>query len=162
MRAPHPRPPRLDRIFDCYDPPLFFVTACTAKRKPLLTCAAVQEAVESYARRALSLRCALRRYVLMPDHLHLFVQLGAEVTLSRWMKGLKAALGQALTKSAAIAPPIWQEGFFDHLIRHGESYEEKWYYVRENPVRAQLIEHWEDWPWQGEPVINSPSDVRKM
>ena len=45
--------------------------------------------------------------------------------------------------------PAWQEGFFDHLLRSGESYAEKWNYVRMNPVRAGLIEQSEDWPYAG-------------
>ena len=44
----------------------------------------------------------------------------------------------------------WQDGFFDHLLRSGESYSEKWNYVRMNPVRARLVERPEDWPFAGE------------
>lgn len=44
----------------------------------------------------------------------------------------------------------WQDGFFDHLLRSGESYSEKWNYVRMNPVRAGLVERPEDWPFAGE------------
>jgi hypothetical protein len=43
-----------------------------------------------------------------------------------------------------------QEEFFDHILRSGESYSQKWDYVRENPVRAGLVSTFEDWPWQGE------------
>jgi hypothetical protein len=46
--------------------------------------------------------------------------------------------------------PIWQRGFFDHLLRSEESYAQKWDYVRGNPVRAQLVEKVEDWPYAGE------------
>jgi putative transposase len=46
--------------------------------------------------------------------------------------------------------PVWQRGFFDHLLRSEESYAQKWDYVRENPVRAQLVERVEDWPYAGE------------
>ena len=45
--------------------------------------------------------------------------------------------------------PIWQRGFFDHLLRSEESYAQKWDYVRGNPVRAQLVEKVEDWPVRG-------------
>ncbi len=45
---------------------------------------------------------------------------------------------------------LWQPGFFDHLIRANESYEQKWEYVLQNPVRAGLVEKWQDWPYQGE------------
>ncbi len=44
----------------------------------------------------------------------------------------------------------WQEGFFDHVLRGGESYGEKWEYVRMNPVRAGLTVRPEDWPYAGE------------
>jgi hypothetical protein len=42
------------------------------------------------------------------------------------------------------------KGIFDHLIRHSESYSEKWEYVRQNPVRAGLVNDPDKWPWQGE------------
>ncbi|MDQ3117014.1 MAG: hypothetical protein M3Q86_10470 [Verrucomicrobiota bacterium] len=45
---------------------------------------------------------------------------------------------------------VWQEEFFDHVLRSDESYAEKWEYVRENPTRAGLVEKSDDWPWQGE------------
>ena len=49
--------------------------------------------------------------------------------------------------------PIWQRGFFDHLLRSDESYAQKWNYVRENPVRAGLVRNADDWPYSGEIVI---------
>jgi hypothetical protein len=47
---------------------------------------------------------------------------------------------------------VWQEGFFDHLLRTNNSYSQKWNYVRENPVRAGLVKSAADWPYQGEIV----------
>ena len=47
---------------------------------------------------------------------------------------------------------MWERGFFDHVIRNAESYAQKWDYVRQNPVRAGLVERAEDWPYQGEIV----------
>jgi len=47
----------------------------------------------------------------------------------------------------------WQPGFFDHLLRHDESYAEKWLYVRDNPVREHLVAKWDDWPYHGEIVV---------
>ena len=45
---------------------------------------------------------------------------------------------------------LWQEEFFDYLLRSGESYSQKWDYVKENPARAGLVERSDEWPWQGE------------
>ena len=49
--------------------------------------------------------------------------------------------------------PLWQRGFFDHLVRNTESYAQKWDYVRENPVRAGLVSTAEEWKYQAEIVL---------
>ena len=88
-------------------------------------------------------------YVLMPDHIHFFVALGGEQKLAAWMKSLKNSLSKAMRR-IGIPPPHWQKGFFDHVLRSGDSYSQKWAYVRENPVRAGLATAWEEWPFLGE------------
>ena len=65
------------------------------------------------------------------------------------MKSLKNAISKTL-KNATFPGPHWQKGFFDHVIRSEESYEQKWVYVRDNPVRAGLVRSAEDWPYAGE------------
>ncbi|PYJ49207.1 MAG: hypothetical protein DME85_00505 [Verrucomicrobia bacterium] len=47
---------------------------------------------------------------------------------------------------------LWQPGFFDHVLRSDESHAQKWKYLRDNPVRANLVELWDQWPYQGEIV----------
>ena len=82
------------------------------------------------------------QYMLMPDHLHLIAHQGHHGTaLGQWIKALKAVTGQRNFK--------WQEGFFDHLMRRDESEAKKWEYIRQNPVRAGLVERREDWPYGG-------------
>jgi len=44
----------------------------------------------------------------------------------------------------------WQSDCWDTQIRSGTHYHEKWEYVRLNPVRKELVEESDDWPWQGE------------
>jgi putative transposase len=86
----------------------------------------------------------------MPDHIHLFVSFQpGTIALSDWMKSLKNTLSKTLRAMGKPAPH-WQDGFFDHVLRSSESYEQKWRYVRENPVRAGLVPRTEDWPYQGE------------
>src|SRR4051812_35728383 len=53
----------------------------------------------------------------------------------------------ALAKHIALpgTSPMWQRGFFDHLLRSDESYGDKWNYVRKNRARAGLVtkaDHW--------------------
>lgn len=145
----HPnKPPRLSRIFQCYDSPIYFVTFCTHARKQILDSVKVNSRFCRFAGRVQSKGVAFGRYVLMPDHVHCFICIGPDRKLGDTIRLLKRSL------SAAIQDPMphWQPGFFDHLLRHQDSYSSKWEYVRQNPVRAGLVEKAEEWPYQGEIV----------
>jgi putative transposase len=145
------RPPRLPRIFQSYGAPLFFVTICTLHRRKIASLEAAHDALLLYAARGVQeFNVALGRYVIMPDHVHLFVRGDQNFVLGNWIKGLK----RTILKRFAIPShtPFWQPGFFDHLLRSNESYAQKWEYVRQNPVRAGLVQFAEDWPYQGEIV----------
>jgi REP-associated tyrosine transposase len=143
-------PPRLRSIFA--HNPLFFVTFCTYERQRLLASDTVHTAFVSFATRAhLEQNVAVGRYVIMPDHVHFFVRRPDELELGRWVGMLKQALAKHIASSGTS--PIWQRGFFDHLLRSDESYGDKWNYVRENPVRAGLVTRADDWPYSGEIVV---------
>ena len=153
-------PPRLPQIFQANDAPLYLVTFCTLLRRPILACREVHDAFRDYAVRGRPLNVAMGRYVIMPDHVHAFVCFGVTMSLGQWMKGLKRRLDVVLD-SLGHAPvcvgesrleSFWQPGVFDHLLRHEESYMQKWEYVWQNPVRAGLVVRPEDWPYQGEIV----------
>jgi putative transposase len=168
------KPPRLERIFQIYDPAIYFVTLCTAQRRNILANEYVHRALINYGERGRDCGIALGRYAIMPDHLHLFVCGRDDFDLGIWVRGLKCILAAAVTggsegdvgrkdsaavtaaatkAGAAMKAPIWQRGFFDHIIRNSESYSEKWDYVRENPVRAGLVSIADAWPFQGEIVL---------
>jgi putative transposase len=143
-------PPRLRWIFA--HNPLFFVTFCTYERRKLLASDPVHTAFVSFATRAhLEQNVAVGRFVIMPDHVHLFVRGPDDFQLGPWVGMLKQALAKHI--ASAETSPIWQRGFFDHLLRSDESYAQKWNYVRENPVRAGLVTNAEDWPYSGEIVL---------
>jgi len=100
----------------------------------------------AFARRAYEEHSiAVERYILMPDHVHLFVS-DHDFNLGNWIGMLK----QSLAKAGNIQGRVWQEGFFDHLLRNSESYSQKWEYVRNNPIRAGFVGDGSEWPWQGE------------
>ncbi|MGD1018869.1 MAG: transposase [Verrucomicrobiia bacterium] len=153
-------PPRLSEVFQNYGTPVYFITICTLNRQAVLAFPCVHEAFRSYAARGREFGVAVGRYVIMPDHLHVFAALDQEMTVSRWVKGLKRCLDDALqetghelvTLSKSKLSSFWQPGAFDHLLRSTESYEQKWHYVWQNPVRAGLVSSPEGWPYQGEIV----------
>jgi putative transposase len=146
------RPPRLQTIHSCYAPPLYFVTFCTRHRARILDNESVYNAFLEFVRRGYAeFQIATGRFVIMPDHVHFFVQGPVDFRLSEFVRLLKRALSSVL-KREGLSRPHWQEGYFDHLVRQGESYAQKWEYVRENPVRAGLVGRVDDWPYQGEVV----------
>ena len=150
MREYPKLPPRLRWIFS--PNPVFFVTFCTYQRRKLLAADSVNSAFVAFARHAYTRNIAVGRHVIMPDHLHLFVSGPDDFELGRWIGVLKQNLAKQI-EHPGTKSPIWQRGFFDHLLRSDESYAQKWNYVRENPVRAGLVRNADDWPYSGEIVI---------
>jgi putative transposase len=142
-----PRLARLRKVFTRH--PVYFVTFCTIDRRAILNRPALQQAFEDFCRRAIDYGIYVGRYVIMPDHVHLFVALRQEAcSLSIWVKSLKNALSKVL-REMDTPGPHWQKGFFDHLLRNHDSYDQKWEYVLENPIRAKLVAKSDDWPFQG-------------
>lgn len=133
--------------------PLCFVTFNTYRRANLLARTEVHDTSIAFCQRAERFNVAVGRYVLMPDHMHLFVAVPetGNISLENWVRTLKAVPGKELLR-LGVGKPHWQEGFFDHVLRGQESHAQKWDYVRMNPVRAGLCRSPEDWPHQGEIV----------
>ncbi|HUZ47576.1 MAG TPA: transposase [Terriglobia bacterium] len=132
------------------DCPVYFLTACTRGRRRTLANGAIHRAFVEFAGRSADRHVYVGRYVIMPDHLHLFAAFALVApSLSEWLKGLKRVLSEELKRRGTLAP-YWQKGFFDHVLRSEESYSQKWRYVWQNPVRAGLVPRAEDWPYQGE------------
>ena len=141
---------RLGRLSEIYfRHPVYFVTLCTMDRKQILNRPNIHSVFIAFCEAATKHGVHVGRYVLMPDHVHLFVAAALDgVNLSTWIKSLKNTLSKSW-RAGAIASPHWQKGFFDHVLRSSDSYEEKWSYVVANPVRAGLVGSVEDWPYQG-------------
>jgi len=86
----------------------------------------------------------------MPDHIHLFCAPAdlVPLPLEPWVRFWKSYVRKNSQQSGQL--PIWQRDFWDTQLRRNESYEEKWHYVIENPVRAGLVSSSENWLYQGE------------
>ena len=140
---------RLERVWVAN--PRYFITICTSRRKPILTREGVDEILRNEWGDALKRHgWAVGSYVVMPDHVHFFCTDGDQgTTLSRFVGAWKEWTSKSIQRMCRVEGPIWQKGFFDHLLRSDESYSEKWEYVRNNPVRAGLVARAEDWPFSG-------------
>jgi len=143
-----PKPPQRKhpshRVVEHPDrPTIVFVTVCTNLRQPVLS----NERVHALLRDVWSSAGAwvVGRYVIMPDHVHLFAGVGSrELPLTNWVSFWK----RAFTRRHGVA--LWQENYWDTTLRNASHAGERWEYIRQNPVRAGLVANADDWPWQGE------------
>lgn len=130
--------------------PVYLITICVAGRRPGFQDHALARcAIEAVTKTRLDLSWLVGRYVLMPDHLHMFCSpVAPDCELSEFVGRLKSVSTRAAS-ACGWHGVLWQKEFHDHLLRGFGSYERKWQYVLQNPVRAGLCEHASDWPWSG-------------
>jgi REP element-mobilizing transposase RayT len=125
-------------------PTIVFLTVCTEKRLPWLATPDHHTLLRSIWSEATAWRTG--RYMFLPDHLHLFAAPGGtEFSLEAWIKYWKSQFRKKNTNKVYR----FQTDHWDTRLRRGESYEEKWEYVVNNPVRHGLVRRSEDWPYQG-------------
>jgi putative transposase len=93
------------------------------------------------------------RYVIMPDHIHYFAAPSLDpVPFENWVRYWKSQFTKQYKRdNNGVPPPVgWQSNDWDTRMRNEQCYEEKWEYVRLNPVRRGLVPFAENWPYQGE------------
>ena len=121
-----------------------FLTVCTDKRERWLAQPSVQRALHQIWEHTAT-AWLVSDYVLMPDHLHLFcAPHDLKFTIEKWIAFWKDRFAKTHPDTG-----IFQRNGVHHRLRSGESYAEKWQYVRENPVRAGLAPTPEEWPFFG-------------
>jgi putative transposase len=127
---------------------ILLLTVCTKDRRPILCTPQVMELLsEAWESRD---SWAAGRYVILPDHIHVFCSpvMSGTLSLERWVARWKTFVSR--NWKVFGERPLWQRSFWDRQIRSGEGYDEKWAYVRRNPVRHRLVRDADDWPFQGE------------
>ncbi len=87
-------------------------------------------------------------YCIMSNHVHLLL------TLRKGSPPLYDTIGRHKSFTANEANKIlgregyfWQHESFDHLVRDEKSFSGILNYILENPVKAKLVQEWEEWPW---------------
>lgn len=89
-----------------------------------------------------------RRYdllfgIIMPDHVHLFLRplgkdKGSWYNLGEIMKGIKGSSATNINRLLEKTGSVWQDEFFDRIVRDEMEMLEKWEYMWNNPLKAGL------------------------
>ena len=127
---------------------IVFLTVCTKGRRPCLASPGAAQLI--CAAWAAAEFWHVGRFVILPDHLHLFCAPATfpSYPLNQWINFWRRAV--AIQWPTPHGRPLWQKDYWDRQLRSGDSYSEKWQYVRGNPVRHGLVANAADWPYQGE------------
>ena len=154
---PKRKPTRL-KDFDYSNAGAYFITICTDKRQQFLSCIVGVDVLgdpkkvellpygmvaDKYINQMNEFYegITVDQYVIMPNHIHLliFVQDDGSPRTSTPTKQTSSISHFVSTFkrfcNKECGGNIWQRGFFDHVIRGRDDYEEIVKYISENPMR---------------------------
>ena len=83
----------------------------------------------------------------MPDHLHLLVSSEGDSSLKDFVHHFKQLSGHRYKQE--YSAPLWQISYYDHVLRSDEDLPAVARYIRDNPVRAGLVEDRSAYPFSG-------------
>ncbi len=89
----------------------------------------------------------------MPDHIHLLLTPGPEISLEKTMQFIKGGFSFRLKSKL----DVWERSYTNHRIADSRDYATHVIYIRENPVRSKITPHAELFPHSSANPIH-PSD----
>ena len=116
----------------------YFLTICTKDRRPVLSKivfdsrqeASVQlSAYGTAAEVFIKTFPGIDKYVIMPNHIHMIIHKTNGKSLFSDVRSFKGLVSKAVGNS------IWQDSYYEHIIRNEKDYQEKWRYIDENPLK---------------------------
>jgi len=146
MRTKRPR--RLDGVnYVAYQ--RYFVTMCTARRKPLFTTAdLVEEIHRELQNTAQHFDFEILAYCFMPDHVHCLLSATSDAAdFKECARRFKQLTGYRFRQKQNER--LWQPGYYEHIVRDNESSEAIVRYILENPIRAGLTRELGEYPFAG-------------
>lgn len=81
----------------------------------------------------------LHGYVIMPDHLHLLLSVKEDGNISNLMHDFKSHTAQEINKILDRTGALWQNGFYDHMIRDERDFQRRLDYIHKNPLTSGLV-----------------------
>ncbi|MBE2283958.1 MAG: transposase [Prosthecobacter sp.] len=77
-------------------------------------------------------------WIIMPNHVHCLTTLSSGSKLEQVIKSWKGFSATSINKHLHRSGPLWQEDYFDRLIRDAEHFTNCARYIRRNPQKAKL------------------------
>ena len=138
----------------------YYLTVVTYRREPLL--------VDNIELLRKAFRLSKKKYtykidaiVILPDHFHMIITPEISKDYSKIIRAIKRSFVYGLDENIKAEAKlyvsdakykrghsgIWQERFYEHTIRDEKDFLEKMVYIKNNPIKHQLVERLEDWEY---------------
>lgn len=107
----------------------------------------------------------LLAFCIMPNHVHILLDTSRQlcnedgevrteieleekyVQLDKIMKQIKGSSARYINMALNRNGTLWQKDSYDHYVRNEKEWKNILNYILENPVKAGLVNSWEDWPF---------------
>jgi len=89
-------------------------------------------------------------YCVMPNHVHLVIYLGNLTDpkpLGLILKNIKGRSSREINLLLGRSGTFWQKASYDRLVRDEKELSSIGDYILENPVKAGLVDSYENWPY---------------
>lgn len=90
-------------------------------------------------------------YCLMSNHIHFVVDTRiskvGDKPLFRILQSFKRHTARQANRMLDRTGAFWHSESYDHLVRDDQELHKIIWYILQNPVKAGLVEQWQDWPY---------------
>ncbi|HWD93109.1 MAG TPA: transposase [Verrucomicrobiae bacterium] len=91
-------------------------------------------------------RYQLRAWVIMPNHIHVLVDIG-NTPLAKLIQSWKRFIAREANRILGREGTFWQREYWDTYMRNTAQTVKAVNYIESNPVKANLVREAKDWPW---------------
>jgi len=140
----------------------FFVTTKTAMGKQLLQSERnANLLIETLRSLVADRKFKLHDFVVMPDHVHLLIEVAGDMTIEKAMQFVKGRFSHRLSHEFGFKGEVWQRGFAEVQVMNHQALEAHRAYIGENPVKAGLARSAEEYPFSFRYLARRKKEVRK-
>jgi putative transposase len=128
---------------------IYFITGVTKERAPILKPETDMELFRETMRKAKIYHpFTMQAYVFLYDHFHLLIFVPATTNISKLLQSIQRNYTLNYKNAHGISTPLslWQRGFWDHVIRNDQDFENHFHYIHNNPVKHGYVTRPVDYP----------------
>jgi putative transposase len=133
---------------DLKEEAIYFITTHTKDFRPIFRDQRLAQIFfQKFNEYQKALKLEIYGYSLLPNHLHFLIKANSKNHLSYILFRLKGGTSRAINQLLRKKGNLWQDRYYDHVIRNENDFENHLNYIHYNAVKHKLVKRPEDWPW---------------